>query len=83
MKKYGGPSLYDIDLGKRYFIDDGDINFIKGDGYALIGNPDHTYGTSTEHEYFCIHDDLFGRILETDQNSDIILRVIHKDLSFS
>ena len=36
-------------------------------------------GTSTDHECFCIHDDLFDRILETDQNSDIILKVIHKE----
>ena len=30
---------------------------------------------------FFIHDDLFDRILETDQNSDIELKVIHKYLS--
>ena len=22
----------------------------KGDGYALIGNPDHSYGSSTDHK---------------------------------
>ena len=42
-------------------------------------NIDHLDGTSTDHEYFCIHDDLFDRILETDQNSDIILKVIHQE----
>ena len=70
-------------LVKRYYIDDENIHFIKVDGYALIGNPDHLYGTSTDHEYFCIHDAFFGRILETDQNSDIIFKVICKELSFS
>ena len=58
------------------------FTFLKGDRYALIGNPDHPDGTSTDHEYFCIHDDLFDIILEIDQNYDIILKVIYKDPSF-
>ena len=56
---YGGLSLYDIDMEKRYSIDDKEIHFVKEYGYALIGNPDHPDGTSTNHEYFCIHDDFF------------------------
>ena len=63
LAKYGGLSLYDIDFGKRYSIDDEYINFVKGYGYALIGNPYHPDGTSTDHEYFCIHDDLLSIIL--------------------
>ena len=82
LSNYGRLPLYDIDMDKRYSIDDKEIHFVKGDGYALIGNPDHPDGTSTYHEYFCIHDGLFGRILETDQNSDIILKVIHKEPIF-
>ena len=81
--KYGGLSIYDIYMDKRYSIDDKDIRFVKGDGYALIGNPDHPDGSSNDHEYFCIHDDLFGRILETDQDSYITLKVVHKDTSLS
>ena len=81
--KYGVIYLYDINMEKRYFIDYKKIHFAKGDGYDLIGNPCHPDGTSINHEYFCIHDDLFDRILETDQNSDIILKVIHKEPSFS
>ena len=83
MSKYGGLSLYGIDFGKRYYIDDEDIQFVKGYEYALIGNPDNTYGTSTDHEYFRINDDLFDRILETDNNYDIILKMIHKEPPFS
>ena len=83
LANYGGLSLYDIDTEKRYSIDDKEINFVKGDGYALIGNPDHPDGTSTDHEYFCIHDGLFDRILETEQDSDIILNVIHRETSLS
>ena len=53
LARYGGLSLYDIDFGKRYSIDDEDIRFVSGYGYALIGNPYHPDGTSTDHGYFC------------------------------
>ena len=60
-------------LVNRYCIDDEDILFVKGNRYALIGNPYNQTVTSTNHEYFCIDNDWFDRILETDQISDIIL----------
>ena len=59
LAKYVGLSLYDIDMEKRNSIDDRGIHFVKGYGYALIGNPDHPYGTSTDNEYFGILDNLF------------------------
>ena len=59
------------------------MQFVKGYGYDLIGNPYYLDGTSTDNEYFPINDELFDRILETDQNSDIIFKVIHKKPSFS
>ena len=59
LAKYVGLSLYDIDMERRNSIDDRGIHFVKGYGYALIGNPDHPYGTSTDHEYFGILDNLF------------------------
>ena len=34
LANYGGLSLYDIDMEKRYSIDDKGIHFVKGDGYA-------------------------------------------------
>ena len=64
--KYEWLSLYYIVFEKRYSIYDGEINFLKGYGYDLIGNPDHPDGNSTDQEYFFIHDDLFGIIIETD-----------------
>ena len=81
LANYGGLSLYDIDTEKRYSIDDKEIHFVKGDGYALIGNPDHPDGSSTDHKYFCIHDDLFDIIVETEQDYDITLNVIHRETS--
>ena len=62
-----------------YSIDYKEIHFVKGNVYALIGNPDHPYGTSTDHGYYFIHDDLFDIILETDQHPDIIVKVVHKE----
>ena len=78
LTKYGGLSIYDIYSGKRLSIDDEDIHFVKWDEYASIVNTYHPDGTSTDHEYFCIHDEFFDRILETDHTSNIILMVIHK-----
>ena len=70
-------------MEKIYSIDDKEINFVKVDGYALIGNPDHTDQISSNHEYYCICDDLFDRILKPDYDSDISLKVIHEEPSFS
>ena len=70
-------------MEKRDSINDKDIHFVKGDEYALIGNPDHQDGYSNDHEYFCIHDNLFDIILETDQYYNITLKVIHKESSLS
>ena len=50
LDKYVGLFIYDIDMEKRYSIDDKYINFVKGDGYDLIDNPYHPYGTSIDHE---------------------------------
>ena len=49
LEKYCGLSLYDIDIERIYTIDDEDIHFVKKYGYALIGNPDNSDGTSTDH----------------------------------
>ena len=81
LDKYGGLSLYDIDTEKRYSIDEKEMHFVKGEGYALIDNPDFPDGSSTDHDYFCIHEDLFDIILATDQDSDISLNLIHRETS--
>ena len=57
------------------------MHFVKGEGYSLIGNPDFPNGSSTDHEYFCIHEDLFDIILATEQDYDITLNVIHRETS--
>ena len=55
LAKYGWLSHYDIAFEEIYTIDDEDIQFVKGYKYALTINPDHSDGTSTDHEYFSIH----------------------------
>ena len=45
LSKYGGLYLYDIDMNNRYKIDDWYIRLVKKYVYALIGKPDHPYGT--------------------------------------
>ena len=52
LEKCGGLSLYYIGIERRYRIYGEDILFVKKCGYASIGNPDNTYGISTDHEYF-------------------------------
>ena len=79
LAKYVGLSTCDIDTDKRYSIDEKEIHLVKGERYALIGHPDFLYGSSTDHEYFCFHEDLFDRILATDQDSDISLNLIHRE----
>ena len=57
------------------------MHFVKGEGYELIGDPDFPDGSSTDHEYFCTHEDLFDRILATEQDYDITLNLIHRETS--
>ena len=57
------------------------MHFVTGEGCALIGNPEFPDGSLTDHEYFCIHEDLIDRILATDQDSDISLNLIHRETS--
>ena len=57
--KYGGLSLYDIDIKKRWSLSlwywyevlmyNFTIRLVKGNVYDLIGNPDHPDLTSIYH----------------------------------
>ena len=81
--KYNGISPYDIDVEERYDIYNEDIIFVNNYGYAIIGNPNHTDRNPTDHEYFLILYYMLDIILETDQNYDIVLKVISKYVSFT
>ena len=68
LAKYGSLDMYDEDLEKRLIIDHEQLEFDKTDGWTLIGIPEKEDGNFSDHEYFCIHDDLFDIIKSTHQD---------------
>ena len=46
---------------------------------TLIGIPEKPDGTISDHDYFCIHDDLFGIIQSTHQNRNIMWKYISNE----
>ena len=64
-------ALYDEFLKKIFIIDNEQLKFDKTGGWDLIGLPEKEYGTLYDHEYFCIHDDLFDRNQSTHQDRNI------------
>ena len=67
LAKYGSLDLYDEDLEKRFIVDHEQLESDKTDGWTLIGIPEKEDGSFSDHEYFCIHDDLFDIIKSTHQ----------------
>ena len=63
-------------MGKIFIIDHEQLQCDKNAGCALIGIPEKPGGTLVDHEYFCIHYDLFDRIQSTHQNNNIMLKFI-------
>ena len=76
LAKYGNLDLYDEDMKKIFIIDHKQLQFDKIDGQDLFGIPDKEDGTLFDYEYFCIHDDLFGRIQSTNQDRSIMWKFI-------
>ena len=62
LAKYGSLSLYDEVLEKIFFIDHEQLQFDKNYGWTLIGITEKPGETLVDHEYFCIHNDIFYRI---------------------
>ena len=79
LAKYGSLALYDVDLEKRFIIDHEQLKFDKTDGWALIGLPEKEDGTLSDHEYFCIHDDLFDRIKSTHQDQSFLWKFSYNE----
>ena len=67
LEKYGSLDLYDEDLEKIFIIDHEQLQFDKTDGWTLIGITEKEDEILSDHEYFCMHDDIFDRIQSTDQ----------------
>ena len=68
IEKYGSLDLYDKFLEKIFIINQEQLQFDKNAGWTLIGIPEKHDGTLSDHECFCIHNDIFGRIQSTDRN---------------
>ena len=47
----------------------------------MIGLPEEEYGTFSDHEYFCIHDDLFDRIKSTHQDQIFLWKFSFNELN--
>ena len=62
LEKYGSLDPYDIYPEKYSPLTMNNFNLMKNSGWTLIVNPEEPDGSLLDHEYFCIHDDLFDRI---------------------
>ena len=74
--KYFSLALYDEDLKKRFIIDHELLQFDKNDGWTLIEISEKPDWTFSDHEYYCIHDDIFDRIQSANQDRNIIYKFI-------
>ena len=45
----------------------------------MIGLPEEEDGTFSDHEYFCIHDDLFDRIKSTHQDQIVLWKFSYNE----
>ena len=79
LSKYGTLSLYDEYQKKISTNDHEQLEFNKNYGWNLIGTPEKSDGNFSDHEYFCIHDDLFGRIQSNNQDRNIICKFISNE----
>ena len=65
---YVSMALYDEDTKKRFITDHKQLQFDTNSGWTLIGIPEKSDGTLSDHEYFFIHGDLFDIIQSTHQD---------------
>ena len=79
LAKYGSMELYDEDLKTIFIIYHEQLQFDKTYGWTLIGIPDKEDGTLSDHDYFCLHDDLFDIIQSTHQDRNILWRFISNE----
>ena len=76
LSKYGSLDIYDENLKYIFIIDHEKLQYDKTDEWTLIGIPEKEDGNLSDHEYFCIHVDLFDRIQSTHQNINILWKFI-------
>ena len=57
LANFGSLDIYNMDVMRRYTIDNEDTNFFKKKDWALVGITDENDGNSTDHGYLTIHKD--------------------------
>ena len=77
--KYGSLALYDEYPEKIFIIDHEQLEFDKNSWWTLTGISEKPDGNLPDHEYFCIHDDLFDRIKSTHQDRNIMWKFISNE----
>ena len=79
IEKYGSLDLYDEYLEKIFIIDHEQLESDKNSGWTLIGITEKPDGNLSNHEYFCIHDDIFDRFQSTHQDRNIMWKFISNE----
>ena len=79
IEKYVSLALYDEYLEKIFIINHEQLQFGKKSGWNLIGINEKPDEYSLDHEYFCIHDDLFDIIQSIHQDKNITLEYISNE----
>ena len=79
LEKYDSMAVYDEDLYKILIIDHKPLQFDKNAGWNLIRIPEKPDGILSDHEYFCIHINLFGRIQSTHQDRNSVWKFISNE----
>ena len=71
--------IYIINIWRKHYHWPWTITIWYNDRWDLIGIPDKPDGTLSDHEYFCIHDDLFDRIQSTNRDRNIMWKFISNE----
>ena len=76
LAKYVSLALYNEDTEKIFIIDHEILESNKTDEWNLIGIPKKKDVILSDHDYFCIHDDLFERIQSTHQDINVLWKFL-------
>ena len=79
LTKYVSLALYDENMEKIFIIDQEQLDFDKNIGWNLIGILVKPDGNFSDHEYFCIHYDIFDMIQSTHKDRNIMWKFLSNE----
>ena len=79
LARYGSLDQYDEYLEKIFIIDHEQLKLDKHTGWTFIEMRGKSNGTFSDHDYFCIRDDLFDRTQATHQDRNIMWKIIRSE----